>query len=1047
MGRLYFTPMSRTLVGMDKLQIDYKVAEYRNRIVRYTDGHIVYKKLFIPMRVVRICTGALGYVETGEGKIFETRDFVDFAYVSDGALLSVIGDLVMYEQDGLYVYNGRRHMAVRFFWEGDELGYTMDVDGGGRACVVPDLLCGYEDGLVVAKERSLLFMDLVRNEEVRCGFTDRIERIYESERCGVRMLVVLSGRKMALFYGSNPIGMKDRDEPWTKCLPRLEAIEELVLEGLDKKERAGVLRGASEAALERAVAKAAERVAHGGRSIAGFLEKGVEYEKHCRAREGSLTSCTRALLGVLETYRSIATQSQMEEVPGGLRHYYRRVPVDLENAAFLSRVYTRRFFYDSQVKEHDSLAYRIISYERMSGTGRQPRNTRRIYRAIRRAAPLSDPQCRIGRLSSWGNALRVAKGIHGDSRATEIVDILRETTISIGADIDDIDAIRQKAFLARVLAGTGLSVLCHGLPTNRHRLTFAINEGSVAALVTPQMAFFLGFYYEAAGRVRWPAATEPAKIEAMQIGRDLSKAMRCRLSDAAHQKYMRQLTVRPEGDPYIRYILLLLAMFRRKSKSINGDNGNCNNNKHSFSRFRNKNRRFLNELSRKYHITEEQNAPLQNAHCLMLNAIFSTFLNGSDLETKKAAIVAFALRNAGSGNAPVFALLIQECEQTGPCSPAGNSGHYNQHYRVLAALSAALVCPVRRPVTLQDSFAALIINGLSLIDTRTYQSCLFRNDDSSHPVIFYATLFSLVNTFYEPVADTLSMLESIPTAQPSLVEIHKLAACAFYIGLKHLHNGNNPTVHSHSNNVEPNENICNKRTVEQQRKQPITDHSTQRLLSIVLALEDRMVSQPALRVIFDFALISLSLILNASFDLVVLRILRRQILATTLISDRTGQLAFVPSEKRMVRFYGPGYESIVYYKLCMGLVCASLGNQRLSVRGPADIRTVITAFFYSRSAIFSGDMLEIMRSLIVRSLVRSIPLVQASQSLSRNIRLRIIRKTITKLFIAQFEKMEPIDRKFTIDILSDFYENHGQNTKHAPLLDQVLVAKILAIIN
>ncbi|KAI4291293.1 hypothetical protein PAPHI01_0567 [Pancytospora philotis] len=1015
---------------IDGAQTKYRTLKYRGHRVQYARDHLKYRDLYVPMRIRRVRAGARAYLENDAGKIFETTDFADFKFVCQGALLSVVGDLMIYSAGGLSVYNGSTHVPVQFYEKDGGLHYFSAGDEGApQQSTGIEHALGYRSGAIVARGAALLFIDSKINQDVRCSFSSAITDIRKVKVHGLRFLAVAYGGKTAFFYGSAHICTLDRHANAKACIPQLHGVERSIFKQLDASGRVGLLKGSSDGEVLGAIVRAMDVLVHKAASAKALVSECEAYVARCGLQPRPAPH-TEAIAAYLSRLRMVEMGVRMYEEHKDFRAFYKSHRIDIYSPEFLARRYTRIFRYNSAVADSRSMAYAIIAWEKMRAGAKKQKFVDRFYRKlILGAAAPGRP--RSSRLSDWDYAARLSGFVFKDPRACEMIEVLAETTASISVDIEDIDAIRQKAFMTRVMASAGVFLLGSGMQLRSSSIAFAINGNSIAALLNSDMYFLLGLFYSTAGSISWPAGTEQEKLDATQMGIDLSSALRGKKLEKLTQKYYPLLTSLPDRDMRLKYVLPILAACHRTSGA---------------PKRRHEPLAMLDRVANRYRASSGTQLCKTRGPCAVPNGVFFDFLKSPTLEYRKAAMAALAVLNAGTKNSIVYAALLPHCDYAGPCSRSANAQFFNASYRTLAAISASLVCSAASPVTLQHTHSALLINGFSFIGKNIFASSLQRDDSCPPDEIFYSVLFGLTCSFDLSLDGALAALEEPAYNELQGPEIHRLAAHAFYIGLKHAYGESCAQASPSLRAPSTSENISNRDAANGSRKQACQDAPVaQRLIGLVCSLETAMASNKELRVLFDFALISLTLVLNATLNLDLLRILRRQILSTKSITEHTGTPCYSEESKQVLMFYGAGYESIVYYKMCLGIACAWLSGRRLVLKEQDDFKVLITAFYYSRTSVYAYSPLEILRTLLSRCLVDDPALAKQMKKADKRLRLRTAEKQLVDEFIRSFEEMGPLDRKFTVDVLSDFYENHWE--LDSQLFDKVLLAKILAIIN
>lgn len=1000
----------------------YKTAKYRGHRIKYTHDHAIYNNLHIPIRIRNMEAARRIYIETDDYKIFETTDMLSFEFVGPGSLLGVVDDYAICKDSDIYIYNGERRLHLQFRIK-DELLYYVARTGGGAesvknrgpqgkdtafawdntentvnnispnsqqpapACIAVDRAVVYKRYLVVWKGRNILFVGFDGEVDTQC----RVSHNIDSVRCvridGVLFLRVEYGDRASCYYHSQLVCSDSLSNAEPSDGVRLGGAERLVFRHLCRPDKLSLIKKEITSSLEVSMANALNRGLHASPSFKSFA--GL----HCSRDRGDGTHVLAFCTSYQEYFhgmKRLAAAEWFYELPGSFSDFYRHGVVDTADPVFLTRVYKRVFFYDNRVKKTKRLAYKVIRRE--LGQSAQP--------------------------GSLGMKTSVFRRIHGDLRAREITDIMTECSITIEANVDDTDAIRQKAFLVRFLAGAGAFLLNSGDIPYQASIAVQINGHGIEEMVPEDLVFLSGVYYSTVVGETSPVWTDARKMVVFGMGRDFGLALAGRLEDERYQTYLGRLKDADGKNGHLRYTLLILASHRKKHGTGGGKRPEVDGQPlHAGNR---------TPLDRQ----RSWDAACGVVYNDKINQILANQIRNSDLGLKKAAIASLAVYNVGSGNSNLFCLLFKECQRFGSTDLERNTQFYDRKYRSLAAVAASLIFSVQHSIQLADSFCELIINGLSFLGSNVYKNCLQRYDDCRHDEVFYSELFVLVNDFATPIDRIVGEMDSV-SEQCSAVCIHRMAARVFYISLKHLHS-------RHRDKGVPG----SRRDAASAEESPGYVRS---LFSFVEKIEDNLGRSRKWRVLFDFSLVSLSVILNSTFNLNVLRILRRQILVSKEITDSSGASVFEPKTKNMARFYGSGYESMLYYKLCIGVVCCGFGTRRLRITGQVDYKLLIVTFFYAGNSLPSFEPADLLRLLILKSTGENVSFKSVWAENERKDRLKRARKRLMRGFIRRFEEMDDVDRKFTVDVLSDFYENYSAETA-SPLFDLRFLAKVLSII-
>jgi len=401
---------------------------------------------------------------------------------------------------------------------------------------------------------------------------------------------------------------------------------------------------------------------------------------------------------------------------------------------------------------------------------------------------------------------------------------------------------------------------------------------------------------------------------------------------------------------------------------------------------------------------------------IKINDIFRSHLETTDISRKKAVLCSIAIYNYQSNDSNIIDLFLKECCRFGPVDLGKNSEFYDCEYRKLAALCCAFV--VTKPISpiLDDGFCSLIINGLSSIDSGFGKDQFYRTQDCRPEEIFYSRLFQHTCDFSESVNSVIHNFSFNDSG--SIPEIYKNAADVFYISLKWL---------------KDRENAMNK-----------ADGDTgiyDWLINMAEMVEEKLETCPPLKIMFNFLLISLSIVRNGTADLGILRILRRQVLKSKDLKFMKYFSFFDKSKKDRNFVRGCDYESMQTYKICIGMVCANFGLSRLKL----DVKQLIISFFIANTVSLDFSYAEILKMFLGRSFLPDEDTKQKFKDCTLEVLAGEKSRKLKKSFKKRFRDLNVLDKKILVDVLSDYYENYHFKDSGRSLLDLKILAKLIAI--
>lgn len=581
---------------------------------------------------------------------------------------------------------------------------------------------------------------------------------------------------------------------------------------------------------------------------------------------------------------------------------------------------------------------------------------------------------------------KALRTIFKDTRANEIFDILTENSIVFDRNSLDFEPIRMECFKYRVFACAG-SLL---LPTGEWGFEYSIN------LFCNKLDFlkdvdknFLFFFFAANHNAIIETTPENKKILVLASG--FGKSIAVPGTSSQIFELITILNPNVTKDNAAHYILLALA-----SVSAN--------------------------------LSAGQIVPRMDT-----NRAFLTYLKKKDLAAKLTAMACLAIYNFNSQDKNIFSTLLAQCAMSGPIIHEERClDYYTSQYRVFAAVSAATVHSVKSPVILDDKLAELLLNGLSFIGTCIYSSYMKRYSSARPAEVFYGELFYLLNSFSLSIDDAIdSISDSLFSANPlEQYQFNIIAARVFYIAFKALRDRIFIEKQSEQS--------------EQSKQSKRQKHLYDWFYKVIDHTEKANLKNRDYKIVFDFSLIAFSLICNSSFDLRLLTIIRRQILATVDPYDIYTGDRFNMTSKSMQTYYGPGFESIHYYKICMAIVCAGLGTIKLNLSNQIDYKIIIVTFFYSDLPLFLFRQIDYFKFLLPKVFVANTAFItKLKRVLKKNIQ-KGVRKKISRKFCRKFNKKSDFDKKFIIDIFSDFIENYATKT-NLKLFDLNSFAKIITV--
>ncbi|KAI5172709.1 hypothetical protein PAEPH01_1799 [Pancytospora epiphaga] len=1045
----------------ENIKSKYMKKQYGEKTILYNRECIIYGTLHIPMKTRRIRIGKAIYIETEDGSVFKTTDILNFEFICHGRLLGVIDNYVICKGSDLSIYNDDRCVKIHFTKENGLFSYYYGNNKSGKETqesiqnienspnaighrntdvrkVDPEYMVVYEHLLIVANETNILFIPFDKSKDTHYELPHRITSLKVKKISGINLIIAKYGEKECLYYNNVLVYNGYHSDSKKLKVYNMHLLDKLMFKFCnDKNIATEILRGSISEANIPKMSSSCVRLLHVFESIDSlnallnnYISENSKMVKNSEKNSKTSVSLRNFSISFANDMSRFIHREYFYENPRSLYDYYKNAKIDIFSADFLSRVYKRMFYYNHGITHSKNPAYKIIYIEQQA--------VRRMNN-IENCKGAGVVKTLSSNNSDYKRGFSAHRAIHKDKRAEEIAEVMIEHSIVVEADANDGDSIRQKFFLMRILGNFGLMVM--GLEKYLEidgKMRF--NGKTLDNLLSSEMVFIIGMNYGILTRNAEHMWSNIWNESVFEMGRDFSHALQGILKEEKYQDYIDKLQSTDHRSSSVDYIVLIIAAYHREIKSTGEVSTSCfYAQNQSISLFEDE----INIIPPVPILKQEFDT---NPACPRLNAIFSSFLpsgeshspfgfHGNNIKNRCFLIVALGIHNLGSNNVVVFKKLLIEANRFGTDEHLkGESRFYNRAYRRLAAISASLVYNVANPVNLNDSFSRLIINGFSFMGKNIFKTMLKRYDACHLDEIFYSELFLLVNDFATSTQEILKILEGSKEAEINDVESHRMAARLFYLSLLHFHKKNDGflnkvrsaqvrDVHKHSNSY---------------------SEVVESLFLLAEYYEDALATESNAQIMLDFALISLSLILNSTFNLRLLRILRRQILKTKEVGGWTSESVFNEMTKEVVNTYEPGFESIIYYRLCIGIVCCGFGERQLSMKKSIDFKIIIVAFFYTRNKLLYFQPCDILRALVFLATRENKESEENLAVAKRRVERKKDTAKVTRYLVKKLEGLGPADRKFVVDVLSDYYENYHDH-RFGTVLDMNFLAKMIGI--
>ncbi|KAF7684187.1 hypothetical protein TCON_0616 [Astathelohania contejeani] len=395
------------------------------------------------------------------------------------------------------------------------------------------------------------------------------------------------------------------------------------------------------------------------------------------------------------------------------------------------------------------------------------------------------------------------------------------------------------------------------------------------------------------------------------------------------------------------------------------------------------------------------------------------------ISMKGASVMGLGFLFLNSDQWNIKNLLINECNKKGNYHSLefnkGNKTWYDETYRMACTVGLSLV-HTSGYIELNDPLCELIVNGIAYYNSgkRKIIKRLSRGSDSRPEEVYYSIFFRLgvrgaisdigISEYDNNNCINNALIEIIENnyKNDEVYNLYKLSGMAFFLGV--------------SNRGQPNEMF-------------------NRLIDLCITLE--LSKNTKYKILFDSLLLALVLIYNSTFDLKILRILRRQIKKTERIQFLERRDDFIVHSNGSIfeTQFGMGYGELMKYKMYLGILCAGRGLFSISKENSKmEIMGLVFSFFinYPRSTI-DQEYLQVIRYFIVLSF-KSERYIQKKNGFEfKNNEKELettcngykvskcveIKPNLNRYFKRKMKTLNSIEKKIVIDILSDYYERYG----------------------
>lgn len=983
----------------------YTTVRYNGMLIKHSYNHSICNGLFLPIGIKYLFVSDLLYFSTHNNIVYSTDNMSTFNIIGHGTLLGLFGSFAVIFDQSIYLIN---HNLIRdylyiykikgliYYCISDNKSinneYELITISESLTCLYLNyLIIGFNNELVLIKlSASQLTSDLLNQSSDKLNQPNKsvkqhemqpvsqhyklsgtIQTISKLNYNGIPFVEIHDGIKVCYLFDCWLINdIVDRWEPASWYMS-LDVLEQNIISKMDRSTIWNIITNNT-----NKIRNISKFINHEMHKMSGPTEFIKQYSS---MKYSSQLESIKQLTGQSFFYQPFISTMETNKMMANLE-----TNKMIAGSEWLERKYSRIFNFIPEINKSANLAYWIIRKE------------------LRKDKQIKKKQFVIKN--------KLIFKMCGDKRIDEIIKLMDEVKIKILQDVTDVDNIRQKYFISRVVASSALVFLGMVPAFELSQPVVMINETGIREKLTDGMQFIVSAGYNKISDVN----DIPARL-GMIFGNGLCKS----ITDKEMQECIEQLRS-IEYENHIPYLLLVLAT-RRNSWVLK--------------------REALYNTKLDGYTTIIENEFTNSS----LNQIFIGYLSleesigPKELEAKSAAVVALGIYNSNSGNKIIHEYLIKESIKTGPTDQEKSICFYDRNYRLTAALSAALVSNVRSPIRLADSYSELIINGMSFIDKKYGSFSLKRDDTCRCEEIFLSELFILLNSFQR---DEFEILESVELINGSGRKAHVMAARVFYVALKWIRDGKDGKEQRTKQDKNKIRTKFYSSGFKYKKISTKMDKRTSQLLEMALKLEEMNESDPG--ILFTYCLVAASIIQHSTMNLSLLRILRRRILMTHDLANSTSIPVFGRAAKTAENCYLPSFKTIQFYKLAISLTIAGFGV--LSFRNElVTCRQLIITFFIEGSSLADFTFLDVLRLVSLRQLEVDGLALNNYRKACKAIARRRRSKKIMKKFKKEISKMDEIDRKFVYDVLSDYYENYHHKTSKKVLFDLLHLAKAISI--
>ncbi|WUR04103.1 putative anaphase-promoting complex subunit 1 (APC1) [Vairimorpha necatrix] len=357
---------------------------------------------------------------------------------------------------------------------------------------------------------------------------------------------------------------------------------------------------------------------------------------------------------------------------------------------------------------------------------------------------------------------------------------------------------------------------------------------------------------------------------------------------------------------------------------------------------------------------------------------YKKYFTDQSLNIKLGALSALSNIFSFSKNIKLENILKLEIDKIG----IYKSDKHNKNHNVVYDTTHNIICTINlvkiigenmKFINLKNRLCELILNGICLKDKSKFKNKFERFKGDPLDEIFYGNMFLEEisgNNFESRISEIEKFYKNF-----TIWEVYKYSGIIFYYGINEKHD------------------------------------LKSRDLELLLKIETQ--ENKGFRILFDYLLITFCLFKSSTCNLDLLKIIRRQIKRTELIStnEDKNNFCFTNSGIKKDKIGNLIFGDIEKYKICLGILCLGLSKYKIKESKSKKLSLISTFFINWPMSPHDQGFYNFFRYELIRNLEKK-----------NNKNLKIFR--FTKYFKKRFNELNEKDKKYVIDVISDYYESY-----------------------